>query len=226
MLHDEADDVAGGAAAEAVEEALLVVDREARRLLLVERTAGLELTLGAALQRNPLAEHVGHLEAGAQLFEEAGRKGHAGRANRRGWTAARGVQSRAFRSLPLPTFGRGALPGAHLEQDPDLSVGQVVDPHIRLLDEDVPRLQLIAMARQDGRHVRPLPRTGSADDHPGIVGEHDKQPLDSERTVRSRALALGVDPSAQLDQPGLFGGGLLRDLDGDLHVSPRSWDER
>jgi len=78
VLHDEADDVAGGTAAEAVEEALLVVDREARRLLLVERTAGLELALGAALQRHPLADHVGHLEAGAQLFEEAGRKGHAG----------------------------------------------------------------------------------------------------------------------------------------------------
>ncbi len=65
------------AAAEAVIEALLVVDREARRLLVVERAEAGELRARAPLQRDLAADDVAETQSGSQLVEEARGEGHA-----------------------------------------------------------------------------------------------------------------------------------------------------
>ena len=72
--HREADDVAMRAAAEAVEEALVVVDGEGRRLLVMERAqAGMLAAL--ADQAHAPADHFGTGEARAKLVKEAWGKG-------------------------------------------------------------------------------------------------------------------------------------------------------
>ena len=75
-LHDEVDGAALLVAAEAVEEALLVVDREGRCLLVVEGAEACVLGTRAALQRHLPADDVGQAEARAQFVEEAGRERH------------------------------------------------------------------------------------------------------------------------------------------------------
>ena len=75
-LHHEAHGIAMGAAAEAVKEALLVVDREGRRLLVMERAEASILRPRAALQHDLAPDDVGHAEARAQFVEEARREGH------------------------------------------------------------------------------------------------------------------------------------------------------
>ena len=69
VAHREADDVAMGTAAEAVEEALLVVDVEAGRLLVVERARRFEFPPGPD-QPHALADHVGQWQPRTQLFKE------------------------------------------------------------------------------------------------------------------------------------------------------------
>ena len=81
VAHREADDVAMGAAAEAVEEALLVVDVEAGRLLVVERARRLELAPRPD-QPHALADHVGQGQPCPQLFKELRRKRHGLRLTR------------------------------------------------------------------------------------------------------------------------------------------------
>ena len=75
-LHDEAHGIALLVAAEAVEEALLVVDREGRRLLVVERAEAGVLRARPAFQRDLAADDLGQAEARAQFVEEARGEGH------------------------------------------------------------------------------------------------------------------------------------------------------
>ena len=74
-LHDEADDVAMRAAAEAVIEALVLDDAEGRRLLVVKGTEA-DIFAPAPDELDPPADDFGERQALAQLVEEAGRKGH------------------------------------------------------------------------------------------------------------------------------------------------------
>src|SRR5579883_251213 len=74
-LHDEADDVAMRAAAEAMEEALVLDDVEGGRLLLVEGAEADEVA-AALRQPDPTPDHLGERRARAQLVEEGGREGH------------------------------------------------------------------------------------------------------------------------------------------------------
>ena len=71
LVGHPADHVAVRAAAEAVVEALLVADREARRLLVVERAAGLPLAprLGELGRAH---DHAGQRHACAQVIEPLG----------------------------------------------------------------------------------------------------------------------------------------------------------
>ena len=78
VAHGEPDDIAMGAAAEAVEKPLVVIDREAGGLFLVERATGLVLAAGADQSHAP-ADHLRYRQAGAQFVEEAGRQGHGRR---------------------------------------------------------------------------------------------------------------------------------------------------
>ena len=75
MIGKEADRVAVRAAAEAVIEALVVVDGEARRLLVVERAASLPLTPGAK-QLHRRGDDGGEDRARAKLVQKGGRKAH------------------------------------------------------------------------------------------------------------------------------------------------------
>ncbi len=68
-LHDEADDVAMGAAAEAVIELLVLADRERGGLFVVERAAGL-VVLAALLEGHVLVHHVHDVDAGQQIVDE------------------------------------------------------------------------------------------------------------------------------------------------------------
>src|SRR3546814_11264532 len=71
MVGEEANHVAMRAASEAVIEALVVVDVEARRLFVVKRAAGLPFPPGAdKLDRAP--DHARQRPAVAQFFPEAG----------------------------------------------------------------------------------------------------------------------------------------------------------
>ena len=81
-LHDEADDVAMRAAAEAVEEALVLVDREGGRLLVVER-AEAGMLAPAPHQLHPAGDHAGERDAAAQLVQELRRERHRPWAGRR-----------------------------------------------------------------------------------------------------------------------------------------------
>jgi hypothetical protein len=65
-----------GAAAEAVEELLVDADPERRRLLVVERAAGLVLAPGL-LQLHAAADHLDDVGAGDELVDEVlGNAGH------------------------------------------------------------------------------------------------------------------------------------------------------
>src|SRR5439155_9151659 len=75
VVGEEADRVAVRAAAEAVIETLVVVDREARRLLVVERAARLPLAPGAE-ELHARRDHCRQHCARAQLVEKGGRKAH------------------------------------------------------------------------------------------------------------------------------------------------------
>ena len=68
-LHDEAENVAVLAGGEAVIEALLVVDREGRRLLLVEGRQPLPFAAGA-LQRHAARDDRRHRQPRANFIEE------------------------------------------------------------------------------------------------------------------------------------------------------------
>ena len=70
-----ADRIAMRLAAEAMIEALLVIDVEARRLLVVKRAARLELPTGAG-ELGRAGDQRGKQGAGAQLVEEGGGEGH------------------------------------------------------------------------------------------------------------------------------------------------------
>ena len=74
-LHQERDDVAVLAGGEVVVKALLVVDRERGRLLLLERRQPLELP-PRLLQLDAAAHDFRDRKPGAQLFEELGREAH------------------------------------------------------------------------------------------------------------------------------------------------------
>src|SRR5262249_56281394 len=69
VTHDEAERVAAGAAAEAVEDAALRIDREGRGLLGVERTESLPMLAGA-LQVHDLPDELHDIEPRADLVEE------------------------------------------------------------------------------------------------------------------------------------------------------------
>ncbi len=75
-LHEEREDVAVLAGGEAVVEALLVVDREGRRLLHLERGEALELA-PSALQRNLAPHDLADAEPRANFVQEIGRIAHA-----------------------------------------------------------------------------------------------------------------------------------------------------
>ena len=77
LAHHEADHVAMGATAEAVEEALFVADRERGRLLVVKRAKALELAPGA-LERHMPGYDVAEPDARADLIQEIGRYRHSG----------------------------------------------------------------------------------------------------------------------------------------------------
>jgi hypothetical protein len=64
------------AAAEAVEEALLVADRERGRLLVMERAQAGIFRTGLALERDLAADHVAQAEARAQFIEKARGEAH------------------------------------------------------------------------------------------------------------------------------------------------------
>ena len=74
-LHHEVEDVAVLAGGEVVIKSLLVVDREGRRLLLLERRQPLPL-LPRLLQLHAPAHDFRNRKPGAQLIEELGREAH------------------------------------------------------------------------------------------------------------------------------------------------------
>ena len=74
-LHDEVENVAVLAAGETVIEPLLVVDREGRRLFLLEGREPLELLAGA-FQLHAAADDFRNRKAGAQFFKKLGREAH------------------------------------------------------------------------------------------------------------------------------------------------------
>ena len=76
LVGHPADRVAMRAAAEAVIEALVVVDREARRLFVMERAARLPLAPGA-LELHRLADQPGEQGPGAELVEKGGGEGQS-----------------------------------------------------------------------------------------------------------------------------------------------------
>src|SRR6202041_3783969 len=87
VLHEKADRGAMRAAAEAVVELLVRTDPEGRRLLVVERTAGLELA-PRLLQRNPCADDLDDIGTGDDFVDEGlwDAAGHGPPAiNRRAW---------------------------------------------------------------------------------------------------------------------------------------------
>ena len=73
--HDEADHVAMRPAAEAMEKALLFVDGEAGRFLVMERAQS-GILAALAHQAHAPADHPGERHPGADFIEECGRKGH------------------------------------------------------------------------------------------------------------------------------------------------------
>ena len=76
MLHQEADDVAMGATAEAMEKGLVVIDRERRRLFLVKRTEA-DMLAAAAGQANATPHHLAGRHTGANIVEKLRRQAHA-----------------------------------------------------------------------------------------------------------------------------------------------------
>src|SRR5262245_11460776 len=74
--HDEADHVAMGSTAEAMEEVLVVADREGRALLVVERAEAGVLP-AALLQPDPAADHLGYRQAIPKFLDEFRRNAHA-----------------------------------------------------------------------------------------------------------------------------------------------------
>ena len=76
VLHEELEDVAALAAAEALEALALRVHREARGLLVVERAAGLPRGAGA-LEGDAVPDHLHDVGAGADVFDDGfGDDGH------------------------------------------------------------------------------------------------------------------------------------------------------
>src|SRR5690606_33407264 len=79
LIGHPANHIAVRAAAEAMVETLLVVDREAGRLLVMERTTRLPFAPGL-LQLGRAHDHAGQRDTRAQFVEPLGRKGHRTRA--------------------------------------------------------------------------------------------------------------------------------------------------
>src|SRR5205085_6035133 len=75
IVGQEADRIAVRAAAEAMVEALVVVDGEAWRFLVVERAAGFPFATGAG-QLDRWRDHGAERRACAQLVEEGGGESH------------------------------------------------------------------------------------------------------------------------------------------------------
>ncbi len=98
--HDEADDVAVRTAAEAMEEALVLVKGEGRRFLVVER-AQPDMLAAALLQAHAAAHRIGQADTGAQFVEELDRKRHC---SRRSLTSLRRADIRAPRIQPRCFF--------------------------------------------------------------------------------------------------------------------------
>ena len=69
VVHQEAEGIAAGAAAEAVVELLLGVHREGRRLLVVEGAAG-AVVLAGLLQLHPAVDHVDDVDPLEQVVQE------------------------------------------------------------------------------------------------------------------------------------------------------------
>ena len=76
-LHDEVEDAAVGPAAEAVIKALLLIDREGRRLFVVERTQARMLAAGA-LQGDALADHRDQPHPRPEFVQKMRRERHGG----------------------------------------------------------------------------------------------------------------------------------------------------
>ncbi len=103
-LHEEGEDVAVLAGREVVEEALLVVDEERRRLLRGERRERRPFA-PSLTQFDPRADHFRHRQPGADLVEKGGREFHA---RQIGPTSSFGKTARAL----SPAFaGAGAVAG-------------------------------------------------------------------------------------------------------------------
>ena len=98
-LHDKAENVAVLAGGEIVEEALLVVDRERGRLLLVEGRQADEFAALLAQLHAP-ADHLRYRKAGAQLIEELRREAHAS------WRVLALVRMDRFGRIGRPIIGR------------------------------------------------------------------------------------------------------------------------
>ena len=81
VAHDEADDVAMGAAAEAVEKPLVVVHREGGGFLVVEG-AEADMLAAAPREADAASRPFAHRQAGADVVEEARRESHAPPARR------------------------------------------------------------------------------------------------------------------------------------------------
>ena len=108
-LHQKRDDVAVLAGGEVVVKALLVVDRERGRLLLLERRQPLELP-PRLLQLDAAAHDFRDRKPGAQLFEELGREAHGlgFLPNRRAVPTDHG-----YRDGPVKYEGYSASPAIH-----------------------------------------------------------------------------------------------------------------
>ena len=110
VAHHEADDVAVRPTSEAMEEALLVVDVEGGRLLIVEGARGLVLAPGAD-QAQALAHHVRQGQTSAQLLQELGREGHGRRPCSVGISGPKAAASRRCSPWRSPS-GRRSGPSA------------------------------------------------------------------------------------------------------------------
>ena len=74
--HDEADHIAMGAAAEAVEEPLVLADRERRGLFIVERAEAGCFAAALANEPHPAPDHIADRDPRAQILQKPWREGH------------------------------------------------------------------------------------------------------------------------------------------------------
>ena len=109
-VHDEVDDAAVGSAPEAVVEPLVLVDRERRGLLLVER-AQPDVLASLAGQAHPPPDRVGEARTGAQLVKKLRRKRHAGWSMPSLELAKTGVTTRTYPTRPIKERKVNVIPG-------------------------------------------------------------------------------------------------------------------